>query len=333
MTKRRCLWAAGAVLAAYIALCWSAGLWLAEGTLHPPRKPLLGTDLAYAQEVASRNDSKIAEVAIVAADGVILRGWKLEPSDPSGRAVLLLHGLGDNRMGMIGYAEMLLSHGFTILMPDARAHGGSGGNLATFGLLESADIRGWADWLYTHDHASCVFGIGESMGAAQLLQAAGSDNRFCAVVAESPFASFREIAYDRMGQFFHVGPWLGRIVLRPVVEIAFWHARHKYGLDFEQVSPDRSVAHSSIPVLLVHGQIDSNIPVRHSRKIAIDNSRVNLWEVAGADHCGAIAVAPIEFEQKVIRWFAGHNHLANTISSACAAPRKESIPQFSPANP
>lgn len=61
--------------------------------------------------------------------------------------VILLHGLSDNRLGMIGYAELLLAHGFAVLMPDARAHGASGGDLATYGLLESDDIHEWFDWL------------------------------------------------------------------------------------------------------------------------------------------------------------------------------------------
>lgn len=43
-------------------------------------------------------------------------------------------------MGMIGYAELLLTRGSAVLMPDSRAHGQSGGALATYGLLEKDDI-------------------------------------------------------------------------------------------------------------------------------------------------------------------------------------------------
>ena len=291
-------------------MCWLVGVWAAEGTLHPARRALVTADIERVRRMANEKISDLADVTISATDGAVLRGWSLQPRHSNGQAVLLLHGLGDNRMGMIGYAEMLLSHGFTVLMPDARAHGVSGGELATFGLLEAEDIRSWVNWLYANGHASCVFGVGESMGAAQLLEAAGGESGFCAAVAESPFSSFRAIAYDRMGQFFHAGPWLGRTVLRPVVEIAFWHARRKYALDFEQVSPDRAVMVSRVPVLLVHGQVDRNIPVRHSRKIAADGSLVKLSEVAGADHCGAIAVAPAEFEQRVVGWFAVHSRVS-----------------------
>src|SRR5258708_40170676 len=120
------------------------------------------------------------------------------------------------------------------------------------------------------------------MGPAQLLQAPDAARNFCGVAAESSFANFHEIAYDRMGQQFHTGPWLGRTVLRPVVEIALAYTRWKYHLDLARVSPENAVAHTRVPVLLIHGQADSNIPVRHSRQITLANAQVVLWEVPGA---------------------------------------------------
>jgi hypothetical protein len=63
--------------------------------------------------------------------------------------------------------------------------------------------------------------------------------------------------------------------------------------------------------LLIHGQVDGNIPVRHSRLIKARNSRIELWEVHAADHCGAISVAPAEFERRVVGWFETHEHIAN----------------------
>jgi pimeloyl-ACP methyl ester carboxylesterase len=195
-------------------------------------------------------------------------------------------------------------------MPDARAHGLSGGVHPTFGLLERDDIRRWFEWIEREHHPGCIFGFGESMGAAQLLQALDSETNFCAVAAESSFASFREIGYDRMGQQFHAGPWVGRTILRPVVEIALAYTRWKYHLDLASVSPESAVAHTRVPVLLIHGQVDSNIPVRHSRRIKLANPQVVLWEVPGADHCGAISVAPAELEHRTLSWFAAHQRVS-----------------------
>jgi hypothetical protein len=255
----------------------------------------------------------LQDVAVTTSDQAVLRGWLLRPAHANGDAVLVLHGLGDNRIGMTGYAQILLAHGYTVLLPDSRAHGVSGGTLATFGLLEQDDIHRWTDFLSEEVHPECVYGMGESMGAALLLQSLQNESRFCAVVAESPFSTFREVAYDRMGQPFHLGPWVGRTILRPVVEIAFWRARWKYGLRMGDISPEDAVAKSHVRVLLIHGQIDGNIPVRHSRAIHALVPRTVLWEVPGADHCGALSAARHEFESRVLAWFGrsvvSHNQI------------------------
>jgi alpha-beta hydrolase superfamily lysophospholipase len=248
-------------------------------------------------------DADLADASINTPDNATLRAWTVHPHHPNGDAVLLLHGLGDNRIGMTGYAQLLVAHGFTVLLPDARAHGTSEGPLATFGLLERNDIHQWFDFLNTEDHPYCVFALGESMGAAQLLQSLDTHPHFCAVVAESPFANFREIAYNRMGQPFHLGPWVGRTVLRPLVEVAFLRVRLKYHLKMDAISPEDSAAATTVPVLLIHGQIDSNIPVRHSEQIHAQAPNTILWEVPAADHGGAISTAPQEFEHRILAWF------------------------------
>ena len=303
----------------YMTMCSVAGIYLADATLHPPRRPLTQDDASAFQQAMVPVHGEVEDVSITAQDGMVMRGWMVRPAQANGNVALLLHGLGDNRLGMTGYSQLLLAHGYTVLLPDARAHGVRGGDLATYGLIERNDIRQWVDLLLSRTGARCVYGMGESMGASQLLEALEVDSRFCAVVAESPFANFREIAYDRMGQPFHAGPWVGRTILRPLVEVAFLRARWKYHVDMEQVSPMDAIAKSPLlahtrsekwdtqtqtPVLLIHGKVDSNIPVRHSELILEKDPKVVLWEVPGADHCGAIAVAPKEFAQRVIDWFS-----------------------------
>lgn len=303
--NRRLRWLIFALLS-YLAFCSVGGILLADGALHPARRSLTPEDAAAFRQWIQPLHAVVRDVSITTPDAAILRGWLVRPPQPNGDAVLLFHGLGDNRLGMTGYAQLLLGHGFTVLLPDARAHGLSGGTLATYGLLERGDIRQRADLLRAEVGAHCIYGMGESMGAAQLLQSLQPGTPFCAAVAESAFATFREIAYDRMGQPFHLGPWVGRTLLRPLVEIAFLRARWKYGLDMELVSPEEAVSRTHMPVLLIHGQIDGNIPVRHSRRIHVVAPQTLLWEVPGADHCGAIAAAPREFQNRLLGWFGGH---------------------------
>jgi uncharacterized protein len=308
MRPRRSLRLGVFLLSGYLVLSFVAGVLVAEGALRPGRRSISSRDETLAQGMAHKHDSELADVTILASDGATLSAWAILPRNGNGKAVILLHGLSDNRLGMIGYAELLLGHGFSVLLPDARAHGTSGGQLATYGLLESDDIRRWFNWLQQNQHPGCIFGFAESMGAAQLLQSLRAEQHFCAVAAESPFSTFREIAYDRVGQFFHTGPWVGRTVLRPVVEFAFDYARWKYKLNFDQVSPEGALVGTRVPVLLIHGKNDSNIPVRHSRRILAHDPLVTLWEVPNADHCGAASAAPREFEQRLMGWFDSHSN-------------------------
>jgi uncharacterized protein len=265
----------------------------------------------YAVQVAGQAGSELQNVSLITPDGADLRGWLIQPPINNGSVVMLLHGMGDNRGGVIGYAQFLLTAGYSVLIPDARAHGESGGTLATYGLLERQDIHQWVTWLDAQMHPGCVFGFGESMGAAQLVQSLEVEGRFCAVAAESPFSDFREIAYDRMGQPFHVGPWLGKTLLRPVVEIAFWRTEQKYGLRMRQVSPAEALAESRAPLLLIHGIDDHNIPPRHSERILhARRNNTEIWRVVGADHCGAIRAAPGEFAKRLLSFYAAHSRAA-----------------------
>jgi uncharacterized protein len=291
------------IVTSIFVLAIVASIFVAEGALHPCRRPLLTVDQRQAVEMANLNASDLTDISIAAIDGVVLRAWNFQPRKNFGNAVILSHGLSDNRAGMMAYAQFFLRHGYDVLMPDARAHGVSGGEIATYGIREATDLHRWLDWLELNEHPACIYGFAESMGAAGLLQSLQSESRFCAVAAESPFSTFREIAYDRVGQFFHTGPWLGKTVFRPTVECAFTYAKWRYHLNFDLDSPEKAVKSTKVPILLIHGQLDSNIPVRHSRKIAAGNRDVALWEVLGADHCGAIGVAPIELERRVTDWF------------------------------
>jgi predicted alpha/beta-fold hydrolase len=260
-------------------------------------------------------------VEIAADDGAILRAWALRPQIANGNAVILFHGQGDNRDGMLGNADMRLRHGFSVVLPDARAHGESGGPIATYGVKEAGDVRRWYEWIERTQAPHCIDGLGDSMGAAILLDSLAAETGFCAVSAESAFSTFQEAVYDRLGQQFGTGPWLGRTLLRPALEAGLLYARMRYGVDLEQASPQSAVATSRVPVLLIHGLADTNLPPRHSEQIKAANSAVELWEPAGVGHCGAAGAAPAEYERHVVGWFESHDRSAtDTASRQVSAP-------------
>jgi uncharacterized protein len=291
----------------YALLCTILAVFLGELAFRPQRMPL--RERQSAKAIAARFGADLQDVSISARDGVQLRGWFAGPANANGDAVILLHGVGDNREGMGGFAELFLSKGYAVLLPDSRGQGASGGKFPTYGVKETDDVHRWFEWLATQQRPRCIFGMGESMGAAILLQAVREETRFCAVVAESSFASFRHIAYVRVGQFVGTGTWLGKVALRPAVELAFLDGRITRGVSLTEASPENAVAGSHVPILLIHGLSDDNIPFQQSERIRARNpADITLWEVPGAGHCGAVNVVPEEFDRRVVGWFAAHNH-------------------------
>ncbi|UWZ86690.1 alpha/beta hydrolase [Occallatibacter riparius] len=308
MRVRRRIVATGlAAITMWLLVCILAGIFAAEGALHPGRNPLTGNLRERAVELAAENHGLLADVSITAGDGSTLRAWSIVPASRNGDAVILLHGQADNRAGLLGPAGLLLRHGYAVLLPDARAHGESGGAIATYGVLEADDIHRWVAWMRNAEQPRCVDGIGDSMGAAELLRSLEVEHGYCAVVAESSFSSFREVAYDRMGQWFGTGPWIGRTILHPAVDLGFLYAGVKYGMNLDRASPLHAVAASATPVLLIHGLADTNIPPRHSEQIKRAQPGVALWEPPHADHCGASSADPAGYEAHVIGWLVAHD--------------------------
>jgi dipeptidyl aminopeptidase/acylaminoacyl peptidase len=276
-------------------------------TLHPHRKPVTPEKRVQTEERVRDVHATMKDVQISSFDGANLRAWFFRPQEENGAAVIVLHGHGDNRGGSSGFAPMLLLHHYAVLAPDSRAHGDSGGEIATFGYDEARDLSGWVSWLAGENYQGCIYALGESMGAAIVLQALPTEPRICAAVAESPYASFREIGYERLTQRFGDGSFARRLLVVPLVGEGFVYARLRYGVDLDQVSPATRVARTTTPVLLIHGMSDFNIPVRHCREILQHHSGpMELWEVPGAGHTQAYRTEPEEFERRVTDWFDSH---------------------------
>jgi uncharacterized protein len=295
----------GGFVLAYAVLSSAAGIYLAEGTVRPRRVPVAEADRTAAVRVAVAHAARLESLELVARDGARLRAWLFTPAAPPSGAVIVLHGQASNRAGMLPYIDLMLAGGLTVLAPDARAQGDSEGAIATYGVVEATEIRLWVSRLRERSGGGCVYGFAESMGAGALLQSLDATGVFCAVVVESPFASFREVAYDRIASAVHAGPWLTRTILRPVVESGLLYTRARYGVDLGRADPLAGIARTSVPVLLVHGTADTSIPVRHSRMLAAARpTRTTLWEVPGAEHCGALGMAPQEFSRRILATFA-----------------------------
>ena len=274
---------------------------LTHNALHaPPRFTASSTD---ADALARNTASTWEDVRVIAGDGVQLDGWRFTAREPNGSVVILLHGIADDRLGMLAHASFLLRNGFSVLLPDLRGHGASGGDLITYGIKEADDVRSWADLILHDPTFDRLYGIGQSLGAAILVQSLKSEPRFRAIVADSSFATFEEIAYDRMHQLSGIpAP-----AFRPLIQFAFIYTDLRYGIDLRLASPTDAIRTTKVPILLIHGALDGNIPPRHSQELhAASLATSRLWVVDKADHVASLSTASDGYVRNVLAWFQSH---------------------------
>ena len=120
-------------------------------------------------------------------------GW-FWPRQPTGDAVGSVHGLGDNRLGMTGYTAASLLGAWLHPFRPSHARGSrrlAGAMLRALEFWSVTTLRNGFSFCGPETKVGWIFGIGESMGVAQLLQIWWSGYGFLLlVVAESSFSNF-----------------------------------------------------------------------------------------------------------------------------------------------
>jgi pimeloyl-ACP methyl ester carboxylesterase len=257
-------------------------------------------EVVFREAHATRED-----IFVTAPDGTILRGWLARPqSNLSGDSdpldwVLVFHGIADNRMGVFDQGAFLVRAGYGVVLMDSRAHGESGGAIATLGWKERDDVRAIISALESREKVRCVYALGVSMGAAIALQAAGEDARIAGVIAEAPFSSLREASYDYSA--FHLNPWIARILLRPGVEVGIRRIERDGEFKVEEISPEHAVSSRAFPVFLIGDGDDATLPARHVKTI-YDAAKGQKWTwiVPHANHASGVGAARGEYERRCL---------------------------------
>jgi pimeloyl-ACP methyl ester carboxylesterase len=149
--------------------------------------------------------------------------------------------------------ERYRKRGFDVVAYDSRANGESDGDACTYGFFEKEDLRRVLDTL----EKGPVILLGCSLGAAVALQSAAIDKRITAVVAAETFSDLRTVVTERAPFFF------SHDALKQAIHLA----ENEGHFQMDAVSPVAAAPKITIPVLLIHGENDTDTPPDHSRRI------------------------------------------------------------------
>ena len=220
------------------------------------------------------------EVFIKSRDGLTLAAKYYHAKDGAPLQIQV-HGYKSNSMrDFSGGATEAIRRGHNLLLIDQRAHGKSEGKTISFGVKERYDILSWIEYgLLRFGQDTKIILCGISMGAATVIMASelSLPENVVGIVADCPCLSAGAIIRKVVKEDMH----LPAGILMPFV----WLGGFIFG-GFDMNSADCATAakKSKIPILLIHGEGDSFVPVSMSDEIAAASELVRYEKFPEAGH-------------------------------------------------
>lgn len=220
------------------------------------------------------------DVYTQSSDGLKLHALWIPAENPKG-TILLAHGYRSTMLCDFGLAFVYYNTlGMNILVPDQRSHGKSQGRYITFGVKESEDMLRWIRFHNETFGPKQMILSGLSMGASTMLYLVDRKlpDNVKGVIADCGFTSPKDILATVFRKTTHLpaGPTLWATDL---------FARIFAGFSIYAKDTRKALAHSRLPVLMVHGTADDFVPCNMTEMgYAACPGKKKLLLVEGAEH-------------------------------------------------
>jgi uncharacterized protein len=224
--------------------------------------------------------------------GHSIAGWWVDKGEDT-PVILLLHAVRADRSTMVSRAQLLMKHGFSVLLIDLQGHGETPGEAITLGYRESADVLAAREWIKRTAPGRKIGVVGCSLGGASVLLAP-QPSGFDAVVLEAVYPRISRAVENR------VRIWLGFLapVFTPLLLMQLEPRLHIAASDLE---PIRSMGRLGAPVLITAGSKDEHTTLEESRELFDAASQPkSLWVVEGARHQDLLAYDGRGYEAHVV---------------------------------
>jgi len=242
------------------------------GCTHVFFQPMRGHVLTPAQ-----GGLRYEDVHFASADGTRLHAWFLPAQGKPEGTIFFLHGNAENISTHIGSVYWLPARGFNVFLLDYRGYGLSEGAPFIAGVQEDIDAGLQALLARPEVDRKRIVLFGQSLGGALATYYVAHTPRredIRALVIESTFASYRDIAREKLASFWLT--WPLQIPLSWTVD--------------DDYSPVDAIGRASpIPVLIIHGDEDNIVPVGNGRRLyEAAKAPKEFWLVPGGRHIAAM---------------------------------------------
>jgi dipeptidyl aminopeptidase/acylaminoacyl peptidase len=234
------------------------------------------------------------------ADGLTLRGWYL-PTGNQRHLIVLVHGMWSSWLEMAGLGRDLHDAGFDVLLFDLRGHGESDASRLYLGRRERTDIRAVMAWAksegFSHDR---IGWLGYSMGGSTVLMEAARNPEIQVAVVDSPYGDLPKLLEHQLSKHSGLPRWFNPGILMA--------ARWVFGVRTDDLVPIRSAREwGERPLLLIHGESDTIVPIGQARDLARTlGASCLMLTLPGVEHVQAYPSDPQRYIQTVSSFFTSH---------------------------
>jgi len=260
-----------------------------------------GTDWSiYGEKIRNLKEAVLAlpheDVFIQSKDGLKLHGTIFKKGH-SKKIMIGFHGYtGKGMSDLTGVSNYYIANGYSILLVDERAHGDSEGKYIGFGCLDREDALQWIQYVIKETGEDCEICLhGVSMGGATVLMASGLvlPAQVKAIVSDCAFTSAWEV-------FAHVLKNMYHIPAGPVLTAADQMVQKQAGYSLKQCNAADEVKKAKIPILFIHGSLDTFVPCRMCYELYNNcSSAKDIMIVEGASHAESFYKEQERYEQKL----------------------------------
>jgi len=240
-------------------------------------------------------------VMIQASDNTKLTGHYYE-REKGAPLVVFFHGLwGHSYLDGVPIYRITQKCNWNLLLCDLRAQGDSGGEFSTLGALEKYDCLDWVEWVQNRfGNEVPVFLMGVSMGASIVMMSSelGLPNSVCGIIDDCGFTSILDVIKQNNNK--QISRYIPKNLFPTMLNVGtkIWGS-----FDLLEADACKALAHTDIPLLIIHGDRDTQAPLSMAYKLYDScNSEKQLYIVHGADHSENYRKDPEGYEKVVTKF-------------------------------
>ncbi|MGL4663121.1 MAG: alpha/beta hydrolase [Culicoidibacterales bacterium] len=238
----------------------------------------------------------LTTLALDTPDGMKIETNVYRNPKPSGKVIVLSHGIRQNGQMMLQFFNFYQSLGFDIVTFSYRNHGESTKSATTFGKYEVADLAAVMKYAHLQFGENVTYGIhGISMGSAIMIQYAAqnvNNNMYHYLISDCAFSDLGSLLMTRLKEDYTAISFL------PLVQSASSISSLIGRGSFFDILPKNDIKKITVPMLFLHSEKDDYIPISHTKELYdLKSGQKEFSIMKNGAHAESYLTNKIEYEQ------------------------------------